>query len=508
MKRSNQKGAALLLALIFVLVLSVMTASIMFLSQSETWSSLNYRLMTQSRYGAEAGLHATANYITNPGGAGYPGIGASDPITAYNTNVSPVTYNASPVVLSSLSGVSANYPVAAVKTAFSTNVNNSLSTGNNSVNYTASATLLTMKQFPQCGSAQPLTAQLWKITSHGDMGGLRNAEVEVSAFLESHIVSCYQYAAYATSSGCGAISWSGGGPINSYDSSTVTLGVAPTPQAYDGNIGSNGNANTAPHTIITGTFSSPETGVGACSGGAACTGTCVANGCETSPTSCAAVTPAIVQLPQSVTYPTPVTAYPAGVVESSLTAPGGTLTPNNCGPGLTAGCYGDISSSITLQPYVNPVTNVCSTATYYINTISMNGGQTLTVGACPAGSTPAGSYQPVIVNIVDVNHSTTPVSIGGGSVANPSYNPANLQIQYAGTGNIKIHGGTAASAVLYAPNAPVELDGANSDWYGSLIASTLTLNGNGASVHYDRRLANNLNTLGNWTMDTFTWNKY
>ncbi len=82
MKRSNQKGAALIFALIFVLVLSITAASLMFLSQSETWSSLNYRLMTQSRYGAEAGLHAAANYLMNT--YPQPGVALTDPLAAYN----------------------------------------------------------------------------------------------------------------------------------------------------------------------------------------------------------------------------------------------------------------------------------------------------------------------------------------------------------------------------------------------------------------------------------------
>src|SRR5260370_39490659 len=109
MIRSNEKGAALLITLILVLVLSVMTASMMFLAQSETWSSLNYRLMTQGRYGAEAGLHAASNYLINPS-TGYPGIGASDPIGAYTITRSPVTYVGRPVVLSSLSTATAPHP--------------------------------------------------------------------------------------------------------------------------------------------------------------------------------------------------------------------------------------------------------------------------------------------------------------------------------------------------------------------------------------------------------------
>jgi hypothetical protein len=138
-----------------------------------------------------------------------------------------------------------------------------------------------------------------------------------------------------------------------------------------------------------------------------------------------------------------------------------------------------------------------------MNTLTLNGGKSLTVGACPDGS-----YQPIVLNIVDVNMATTPLDVGGGSIVNASMNPSILQIQYAGTGQIKVHGGTNAAACIYAPNAPVELDGANSDWYGALITNTLLLNGNGASIHYDRKLSTTVATVGNWTMDTFTWSKY
>jgi hypothetical protein len=496
-----------------------MAASMMFLAQSETWSSLNYRLMTQGRYGAEAGLHAAANYIINPS-TGYPGINpTTDPFSSYNANVSPVTYSSSPVVLSSLSGVSANYPVSSVKTGFNTASTGSLTAGVSTVNYTASAQLLAMKQIIQCGNAQKLTSQLWKLTSHGDISGVRNAEVEVSALLESHIVPCYNYAAFATGTGCGAINWSGGGPIDSYDSSTASGGTVAT-QGYGGNVGSNGNANLATHTSITGQFSSPMTGVGGCSGGSAISGATPGTigqyvlNCQTGPpppgqTDCGSNP--IVQLPQSVTFPLPATAYPTGVVEATLPTSGGTLTPGNVAQCLGGvGCNGDVSGSVTLMPTVTgtygspgPPAYSCGPATYYINTLTINGGSSLTLGTCPDGS-----YQAIVVNIVDVNNSATPLDIGGGSIANASLNPSFLQIQYAGTGQIKVHGGSTASAVVYAPNAPVELDGANSSWYGALIAKTLTLNGNGASIHYDRRLANTVATVGNWTMDTFTWSKY
>src|ERR1700693_3154730 len=131
MKRSKQKGVALIFALIFVLVVSIAAAALMFLSQSETLASMNYRLMTQSRYGAEAGLHAAANYLMNsytlPGSAG-------DPLSAYKLTVSPVTLAAggSPIALGgTVNGISSNYPVGTVLTNFNTSSQGSLAGGFN-----------------------------------------------------------------------------------------------------------------------------------------------------------------------------------------------------------------------------------------------------------------------------------------------------------------------------------------------------------------------------------------
>ena len=107
MKTNNQRGSALIFALILLLVLSAMAGSLMFLSRSETWSSVNYRMMTQARYGAEAGVNATSNFLINtyvppttPPGTPFPG---------FNTNVYPVTDAAGlPVFLSTLNTQAAN----------------------------------------------------------------------------------------------------------------------------------------------------------------------------------------------------------------------------------------------------------------------------------------------------------------------------------------------------------------------------------------------------------------
>jgi hypothetical protein len=355
------------------------------------------------------------------------------------------------------------------------------------------------------------------------MTGARNAEVEVSALLESHVNPCYNYAGFATGSGCGSISFNGGGTINSYNSSNLALsGGSPVTQSYYGNLGSNGNVNTAPGTTINGTFSSPDTGVGACGGGAgvdALSGnTTAVTGCGTSPTNCLPA-PGLVTLPQTVamvapliptTVPPPSTNLGNGNVPLTLTPCSGTCPDNGSGNGN----YGDISISggtsnvATFVPAI--VGGVCVPGTYYVNSISLAGNASIAVGPCPGtgpGTANPAVYQPVIINVVG-NGQATPLDIGGNGFSNPTFNSTLLQIQYAGTGAINLHGNGSSSAVLYAPNAPITFSG-NANWYGSVIGQTLQSNGGASvSIHYDRALQQNLATVGNWTLDTFTWSKY
>ncbi len=528
MKRSNQKGVALIFALIFVLVLSVTAASLMFLAQSETWSSLNYRLMTQSRYGAEAGLHAAANYLMNT--YPQPGVSASDPLSAYNLAVSPVTLTAggAPIALgSTINSISANYPVSSTKTDFNFATQSSLTSGNNNVAYTVSAELLSMRKVIECNNLQPLTAQLWKLTSLGDITGIRNSEVEVSTLLESHVTPCYNYAGFATGSGCGSISFKGGGTIDSYDSTPGNLtlsGGSPVTQLYEGNLGSNGNVNTANHTVINGTFSSPDTGVGACSSGnvdALSGNTTSVTGCATSPTSCLAA-PGLVKLPQQVTLVTPVipttVASPAiPITNADVPLPLIPCSANCNGTTNVTGNYGNIVVSggtgnvVTFVPGTD-ASGACVPGTYFVNSISLTGNASIAIGPCNntgPGSVPLvpAVYQPVIINVVG-NGQSTPLDIGGNGISNGTFNSTLLQIQYAGTGAINLHGNGNSTAALYAPNAGINFTG-NANWYGSVIGKTINSDGNASvSIHYDRALQNNLMIVGNWTMDTFTWSKF
>ena len=64
-------------------------AGLMVLADSETYSSMNYRMMSQARYGAEAGVNRAANHLMTA--YQVPGT-VADPLAAYDMTVSPVTF--------------------------------------------------------------------------------------------------------------------------------------------------------------------------------------------------------------------------------------------------------------------------------------------------------------------------------------------------------------------------------------------------------------------------------
>jgi len=118
--KTNEKGVALILTMILLLVLSVMAVSLMFVARTETWSTMNYRMMSQARYSAESGINVAANYLMYSYVA--PGA-ANDPLASYDTTKSPVmlTGTQTPVVLA-VSGSKApngnTYPASAVASGF------------------------------------------------------------------------------------------------------------------------------------------------------------------------------------------------------------------------------------------------------------------------------------------------------------------------------------------------------------------------------------------------------
>jgi hypothetical protein len=488
--RTSEEGAALILAVLFVLALSAVGSAMVILARTEALSSVNYKMMSQSRYAAESGVHKTINYLLNQ--YGKPGS-VADPLANYNMNVSPVTYNGQPVILSTIAGVASNYPVAATAAAFAAAGQGNLTIGPATATYRASATLISMRQIVSYGTSATTVVQTWSITGIGAIAGVLSSTVEVSSVLEQQIVPAHTYAAFATNPGCGALSFSGGVLTNSYDSSNMTM-VAGKPQtdAMGGDVGTNGNLTEGGGSIVNGSLSTPRAGVGNCKNGSVTALT--ANGGAT-------VTGGIVPLPQAINYTAPDPPNPLPPVTG--------VTINNAATcasiGLLAAQCAGAANVFTFTPGGSPISlgNISMTGgttvhlaagVYNLNSLTMSGGSYLIVDSGP-----------IVLNIVGTG-TASPLDLTGGTTSNMTYDPSMLQILYGGNGTIKLAGGTGSSATLYAPNAQAQLTG-GSDFYGSVLAASVTVTG-GTQIHYDRHLGQSFFTVGNYMLNSFTWKKF
>jgi PilX N-terminal len=484
MRIANEKGIALVLSLFLLSAMSVIAASLMFLSQTETYSSMNYRLMSQARYGAESGIQKAANHLLYTYVA--PITGGADPIANYNTNVSPVTCTngcpniGRPVVLSASAAIPSNYPNPAVQGAFLAAVQGSLPAGNTTVAYAPYATLLSMQQIEVYGSGGLVkTIQTWQITSTGTITAGKTAQVEVSATLETPKFPALSYAAFGTAGGCGTLNFHGNNTqTDSYNSGDALVGGSPVISNSSGNVGTNGNLTEGGGADIYGTLSSPRVGVGACSDGnvnaLSSSGGATVNGHNPPQAG------DILQLPQAVVLPPP--TVPAGVPTTAFNGNGQTL--------LNGATVGNVT--------VNANTTLTLGAPGVVSTINVN---SLTIN----GNANIVILGTVILNVVGTDQAT-PIDFTGGSVSNSSFDPTTFQVMYAGNGAVKLNGGAHTTAMIYAPNAAVSLNGGG-DFYGSVVGATIDDTG-GAKIHYDRRLSGAFFVVGNAMMSSFSWKKY
>jgi hypothetical protein len=391
----------------------------------------------------------------------------------------------------------ANYPVAAVQTAFNTAGvgKGSITAGNATINYNTYAELLSMPQtFKPFGSTTNTTVQTWQIVSIGSISSIRNSQVEVSAILEQHRTPAFNYAAFATDNGCSALNFGGGGNTNSYDSSAALSGGLPVTSATFGNVGTNGNlATSGSPTTLNGTLSTPRTGVGTCSSGNVTAWSASSGN----------VTGGLVQLPQPVVYPMP-TIPAAGTVDitSNSSCPA-VATVASAGGTCVAGSFMTVAPTTpngTMSLHTLSLTgNVdlhLAAGTYNIDSLTETGNTALVLDSVPVFLYVTGSGGGTVIQLT-----------GGGLVnTTGNFDPTTFQIFYAGTGTVSLKGGANAVGLLYAPNAAFSFAG-GSNWYGAVIGKDMTDMG-GAAVHYDRKLQNKAFTVGPWMLDSFTWKKY
>ena len=529
-RRSGERGIALIITMFLMASLSALAVSLMFLSNTETASTRNYKTMSQARYGGEAGVHAAINYLLSTNyTATLPGI----PFTGYGVTNSPVTctagcghntantcdatsvttaVNTGCIVLSALPGVSSNYPDAAVATAFNTAAQGTLATNGSgtitnaamgTVTYAAAAVLLSMQQLTVYGGTK-VVIQTWQIVGDGTVPAPITATVEVMATLERGPAGLVKAAVFATNNGCGAITMSGNEITDSYDSSAaLDSNGKPVVSNSGGSVGTNGNLDIGGNVTIHGELDTPRTGVGNCTSGSVT---------AESSSGKATVDQGYVSMPQTKTLPDPAAPIPMPAtttlqIKSSTTClqiqaylsggavctgSGGNFTITGNGGGITLPNVTISSGSLTFAGGTNSTVNVT------MNSISMAGGSTLAESAGTA----------VVMNLAGqgISASGTVADFTGGTVSTNSYAAANFQVLYAGTANIKMAGNPGSSAMVYAPEAQFTLSG-TADFYGAVISNTFADTG-GATIHYDRNLSGLTPTVSNYSLTGFTWKKY
>ena len=552
----NERGIALVIALFLMTALSVLGASLMFLSQTETYASMNYRTMSQTRYAAEAGVNQAASFLLDNGPGGQyqvptvaPGV---DPIAAYDINKSPVQINGQPVVLSANAAVASNYPVQAVKDAFFAAGHGTLTAGAATLTYKTYATLISMMSFADRFGQQQVI-QTWEITSDGGLASSAKVTVRVAAQVETPRVSANAMAAFATDNGCDALKLYGNMSTNSYDSAMGPPGAvncaagAPPPNAANssscsgGDVGTNGNIHVWGSADVNGHLYTPRPGVGACTAGAV---TGLTEGGSIN------VAGGLVSLPKALQFPVP--PFSVTPPTNNITIDNGFLgntlatAANAC---ATLGSIGNPPVPLTLGVNCDCLTSAGGSAAMGVagnyTTIVVNGnGTNVTLpnisvsknytldikGASPnetvninslvgkgnvnfdyandnqmitlmvAGKNADGSEMPVAFDLSDVDSQWKQNKPPGDA----TWDASALQIIYGGSQAINMKGGNSQSAVtLYAPNAAFSLQGTQ-DLFGSVLAKTVTDGGTGA-IHYDRRLQREFWIVGQPMMGTFSW---
>jgi Tfp pilus assembly protein PilX len=476
-RNREAKGIALIVALLVLLVLSTMGAAMVFVTQTEIWSSANYRTMLQARYAAEAGVQSAINWFEYT----YTPPTTSQLSTNFSLNTYPVqcstgcTSNGSAIVLSAMDGVTSNYPLTAQQTSFNSTLYNASVPGTN-VN---TATFQVSAKLLRATSTGYLT---WQITSTGKASGASSGTIKggqvqlVTTYEQSSTTGTSQtlsYGLFATGTGCNSMTISTGITTDSYNSSSGPYSSSKNTTS-GGDIGSNGSLLSSGTTNIHGNLWLQHPSVGSCpSADIQYSGSLTYNNADT--------------LTSTYSPPSP---NPVSTPTTTTVLSGGTTTLS---PGTL---YGNIIASGT------NTLSFPSAGTYDINSITASGSLTFQL--------PSSGGQ-VILNIG--GNSAGAISLSGVILANPNANQIanDFIIYYAGTSGFTASGFTSGAAVLYAPNAPVTLSG-STPWYGAIVSKTFTDSG-GAAVHFDTALETAFGTgtgssPGPYRQVGFTWSKF
>ena len=474
----DERGIALVIVILTLFVLTTLAAAVIFVTQSEIWTSANYKLATQARYAAEAGSQRAANWLVH-------NYTAPTSLESYDITKYPVQYEGMPVVLSANASVPSNYPDEGVEEAFRVALMNQPLPGlGTSARTKVTATLTSMRPANVFLSSSSQFIQTWQIASQGSIAGVRNAEVEVVTRIQhSGGKLVFPYTGFSTSDACDSFVVSGNARVDSFDSQ---LGIySSTGLNTQGDLASNGTVVlTSANISVYGTVTANALSGDICPAG--------------SPSDAPGyVAGGFIQINQAIPFTTPPEPSPSpptsavDIVSNCPAISGCSSADGNEGPfTLTPGAYGNVLVSSGKALHL-------STGTYTVNSFELSGGANLIVDSGPVVIHVAGN---------SLGASVPAVSFSDGSVSNTTGVPVNLQVVYSGSHAVNLSAALGAFLVVYAPNAPLTLSGGG-DFYGAIIASRIDNSGE-TSLHYDRSLANFVHSLGSHHTISFSWSKF
>ena len=461
MRRDDERGAALVMALLALCAFSLLTAAIAFTVQGETKSSANYKYGQGAYYVANAGIQRSLAWFNS----GYtPAVAAY----TYASTRDALQFGGQDVVLGGQTGVTSNYPNSTMATSFTsvlgqpkTLIGDSSNATLTSGDYTSNATLLrsTAGTFLDTTTFTTGASALerWRIDAFGWWGTAANplGTSEVSAVIERTASPFWDKAVWVRTSANFS-----GNPVGSYvDAYDSALGPYGGTNISNTSFGSNGSVTLGGFARINGDLFYGPTGT-------------FNNNVQAGWTS---VTGQVTQLPAKRVFP-PIPNFSVGTTDPAV--------PKTVGASIGSGSYRNIS--------VPQDTNITLTGgTYYIDNFTLSRGATITLSA--------GVNTTLFVK--------SGLTFNQGAVLNSS-DPSLFQIYYAGTNAATVSLKTTGSyyGTIYAPNATLSLSG-GTGFYGSFIADTLVASG-GSAIHYNKALGTKSLALGPFRIMTWTQKSY
>jgi hypothetical protein len=499
MRRTNrkpEKGVALLLALLALMLLSAIAAGMMFMSSTETSIGANFKSEEQAYFSARAGieevrdrmlvnnpntinaslptalptagggvLYVTQNGVTN---ANITGLGSSlmaDDELCHDFSYGGMTSVPANVRCTTLPGGTGWFTTTAsvapyaldykwVRVTLKANSSapylvDSAQAGNLQACWNGTSEVVAPSG-TACSALPTTSSPVYLVTALAmtSSGARRIVQQEIG---QKPIGTFPGGGLFATGTGCGALNIAGNSQTGSFNSAAESTPTNPPSNQTNsnGNVGANGNVSVGGTSAnVNGTISTNDPAiVGPCPDGVT-----VAGGAGIGAVS---------------NFPTPYTP-PVPPIPNPLPPVNNVIEKNKT---LTPGAYGNV----TIQGTVHLMGGtVAHPAVYTINSLVENGNATLVING------------PVVLNLAGIGV-TTVLDLTGGSFSNTTYIPSDFQINYGGTDTMLISGGNQAFAVIDAPNANITFKG-GSDFYGQAIGNTINVQG-GVNFYWDTSLA-------------------